>query len=100
MPRCALDYVPIGSNMKFRFISPEGYDPPAKAGVTFGYDFRGGAVCDVTDEHHIRKLSGNRFFQRVEDTPDELDPRREFHEQATPVKRRRRKVAHGNDNKS
>lgn len=60
--------------MKFRFVSPPGYEPPAVGGFEHGYDFSGGAVVDVQEPGVIAKLLGNRFFERVD--AEEPKPRR------------------------
>jgi hypothetical protein len=48
--------------MKFRYVGD-------KADMrVFGYDFSDGQTPDVTDEHAIKKLSGNSHFEEIEDT--------------------------------
>ena len=49
--------------MKFKYLGTNPYM------VAFGYDFSGGATPDVTDERAIKKLSGNREFSAVGDSP-------------------------------
>jgi hypothetical protein len=49
--------------MKFRYLGKERM-------VFFGHDFSGGKTPDVMDATAIRKLSGNRFFEKVEDQPE------------------------------
>lgn len=49
--------------MKFKYLGTNPYM------VAFGFDFSGGATPDVTDERAIKKLSGNREFTTVEDSP-------------------------------
>ena len=46
--------------MRFRYLGDKD-DMTA-----FGYDFSGGSQPDVTDPQAIKKLSGNRFFEAVE----------------------------------
>jgi hypothetical protein len=48
--------------MRFRYLGDKD-DMTA-----FGYSFAGGNEPEVTDPHAIRKLSGNRFFEAVEET--------------------------------
>lgn len=48
--------------MKFQYIGPD-KDAPKTVEV-FGYEFRlNGNYVDVTDNHAIQKLSGNKCFQ-------------------------------------
>jgi hypothetical protein len=48
--------------MKFRYIGSSGNM------TAYGYDFRGGNEPEVTDANAIKRLSGNRFFEVVEET--------------------------------
>lgn len=41
--------------------------------VVFGYDFSDSKTPDVTNRVAIRKLSGNRFFEKVEDKQEVED---------------------------
>lgn len=73
--------------MKFQYIGPD-KDAP-KTVESFGYEFRlNGNYVDVTDNHAISKLSGNRSFQvmageEIEDADyeDMQDPKTELIEQ-------------------
>jgi hypothetical protein len=47
--------------MRFRYIGD------STEMIAFGYDFRNGATPEVTDPHALRKLSGNQFFEAVEE---------------------------------
>lgn len=46
----------------FKYVgeSPNGAFP------MYGQDWKNGSINDVTDEVAIRKLSGNRFFERID----------------------------------
>jgi len=48
--------------MKFRYLGDKDNMQ------VFGYDFRDGATPDVTDDNAIKRLSGNRFFETVEES--------------------------------
>ena len=47
--------------MKFRYLGDK------EVMQAFGCDFSGGQTPDVTDDNAIKRLSGNRFFEVVED---------------------------------
>lgn len=55
--------------MKFRYIGD--YVAGKNTCDAFGYTFSPGAVVDVTDGQAIKKLSGNRFFERVDEPAPE-----------------------------
>lgn len=89
--------------MLLRFTPPpEHADCPYRQ-VHYGYDFSGGAVCDVKEKTHIKKLLNSGYFVCVE---EQLHGNTRRHETAValqdvnmPIKRKK-KVRHGNDHQS
>ena len=61
--------------------------------VHYGYDFSGGAVCDVKEPELVKKLLGTRHFTQAE-TPCDASV---FHDENLPMRRRKR-VINGNHN--
>lgn len=81
--------------MRLKFEPPpEHADCPYRQ-VHYGYDFSGGAVCDVQDPLHIAKLLGSRHFVQVQ----EPTIAEQYHDDNRPMRRRKR-PAHGDDNET
>lgn len=89
--------------MLLRFTPPpEHADCPYRQ-VHYGYDFSGGAVCDVKEQVHIKKLLGSGYFARVErqirDDTERHEVVMSIQNTNRPIKRKKR-ARHGNDHQS